>query len=104
MSKSIEADREADRKVIQTRNYNGKQFNLRSVEKQNCPILVRDTGVKLRWFYMSKKSNSSNLFLSDDWFSATTYLCIKPDQFFFFPNKSNLTIVISGWKLPWNLN
>lgn len=34
MSKNIEADREADRKVIQTRNYNGRQFNFSSVEKQ----------------------------------------------------------------------
>lgn len=83
MSKSIEADREADRKVIQTRNYNGRQFNSSGVEKQNCPILVRDTGVKLPWFCMSKKSNSSKLFLSDDCFSATMYLCIKPDQNFF---------------------
>lgn len=64
MSKNIEADREADRKVIQTRNYSGRQFNLSNVEKQNHPILVRDTGVS-PWFYMSKKSNSSNLFLSD---------------------------------------
>lgn len=43
MSESIEADREADRKVIQTRNYNGRHFNLNSVEKQGFPILVGDT-------------------------------------------------------------
>lgn len=30
MSKNIEADGEADRKVIQTRNYSGRQFNLSS--------------------------------------------------------------------------
>lgn len=57
MSKSIEADRETDKKVIQTRNYNGRHFNLSSVEKQSFPILVRDTEVELPWFYMSKKSN-----------------------------------------------
>lgn len=74
MSKNIEADRKADRKIIQTRNYNGRQFNLSSVEKQNCPILVRDTGVRLQWFYISKKSDSPYLFLSDHWFSAAMYL------------------------------
>lgn len=57
MSKSIEADRETDRKVIQTRNYNGIHFNLSSVEKQSFPFLVRDTEVELPWFYMLKNSN-----------------------------------------------
>lgn len=51
MSESIEADREADRKVIQTRNYNGRHFNLNSVEKQGFPILVGDTW---DWFYTSR--------------------------------------------------
>lgn len=56
MSKNIEADREADRKVIQTRNYNARQFNFSSVEKQKHPVLVidRDTGVKLTSFLCQK--------------------------------------------------
>lgn len=103
---TIEADREADRKVIQTRNNSGKLFTLGRVEKQSFPILLRDTEVELPWFYMSQKSNSLYLFLSDHWFSATIYLCIKLDQIYLFIyccNKSCLTIVINGSKLPWGL-
>lgn len=108
MSKSIEADREADRKVIQTRNYNDRHFNLNSMEKQGFPVLVRDTEVEFPWFYMSKKVKIIVPVFDRPVVFCRYIFVYKTGSNFIYSftpccNKSSLTIVINGSKLPWQL-